>query len=817
MLFVAVGASSVARARAVDAVDVRGLLPVQKQALEAVRRAVAAGLVDVTSAATDRTEINRAARLIRGLPPRRARPVGVALWQVAALSGRLSGPRAVALFGQLRVNDDYFALHGPPAAATDITDTDGVVYRYFVGRCFEFHPLANFGALNAAVAAGDAVATKRLADALVARGVHPPWGGVVWEYYFPFGGGSPPWVSGMVQAVAAQALARAAGLVTEETSALVGQAHAAYQAIPGRLLTRVAAGPWIRLYSFQNVAVLNAQLQSVISLSSYAAATRDTAAAALAARMEHSAAAMLPRFDTGYWTYYSLASDPSPLGYQQYVVQLLTRLGPDDPRFADAATRFASYQHQPPAFKLASAGLGQLRFWLSKPASVRADSAAGPTKAVSLTGGWHTLAWKEPARPGIYPVHLAAVDWAGNRASLEALPIVRATTTTASAGSAAHRSVAATATGQTGFLVGAGLDDPSQAPLAQTLGLWGVRIGIAWPAGATAPDPGLVSTLQRLPATLTVVAELNASTLPADDASRAALATYTTSLTQQVTNLRQIVLAPAPTPATTAAYAAAFTALRQAVQATAPNVTVALAIDGSLAPKTTIAALATALTGTAPPLVAFRPAAQPATGAWTTANVAQLTSALAQAFNGTAPPVLLDGVTASTPSTYTAAIAAAACTPSLSGLIIDRLVDNPAIPGVTTGLFDTTGHPKTGAATIAAAATSAQRGLIVCPGLATPAAASSITFPTDLTTTAATTIQLGCLRDCLYLVTLDNANGLPVVAARGALTGGTPPTTVTLPKAKLTPGTYHLNVRLINQVNPGTLLRLQSPPLTTSQ
>ena len=43
--------------------------------------------------------------------------------------------------------------HYAPAPKTDITDADGVVYRYFAGRCFEFHPLANFGALNAHVAA----------------------------------------------------------------------------------------------------------------------------------------------------------------------------------------------------------------------------------------------------------------------------------------------------------------------------------------------------------------------------------------------------------------------------------------------------------------------------------------------------------------------------------------------------------------------------------------------------------------------------------------------------------------------------------------
>ena len=53
---------------------------------------------------------------------------------------------------------DYFAQHGPPqgGTGTDITDADGIVYRYFARRCFEFHPLANFSALNARVARKDA-------------------------------------------------------------------------------------------------------------------------------------------------------------------------------------------------------------------------------------------------------------------------------------------------------------------------------------------------------------------------------------------------------------------------------------------------------------------------------------------------------------------------------------------------------------------------------------------------------------------------------------------------------------------------------------
>ena len=211
-----------------------------------------------------------------------------------------------------------------------------------------------------------------------------------------------------------------------EATAYQRAAHAAYAAIPRHLLTSVAAGPWIRLYSFQSTPVLNAQLQAVISLASYATDSEDASALALAGRMQRSAAETLARFDTGYWTYYALPRDYSDLDYQQYVVQLLTKLAPADPRFADASKRFATYEKQPPAFKLGTAGVGQVRFWLSKPSTVSVTSAAGPSRRLSLGDGWHTLAWAEPKRPGIYAVKLSAVDRAGNQAAFEALPIVRA-------------------------------------------------------------------------------------------------------------------------------------------------------------------------------------------------------------------------------------------------------------------------------------------------------------------------------------------------------------------------------------------------------
>jgi hypothetical protein len=814
-------------------------VPGERAALATVTHAVKSGRLSRAAAKADRREIARAVHLARVLPAARRIHVEVALEQIGALGKNLTTPRALAVFGQLAANDDYFARHGAPRPGTDITGTDGIVYRYFPGRCFEFHPLANVSALNARVAAKDVDGAKRLADALAARAVPRRGGGIVWEYYFPFGG-RPPWVSGMAQAVAAQAFARAASLVTDESAALLEEAARAFRVVPS-LTTRVAAGPWIRLYSFSRNPVLNAQLQSVLSLQSYAAATNDDAATALASRMEQAAAATLSRFDTGYWTDYSLAGNPSPLSYQKFVIQLLHRLAPADPRFAVAAGRFAMYLRQPPAFKLANAPVGALRFRLSKPAWVTAATPAGRSVRLSLDAGWHTFRWQEPKHDGFYRVAVSAVDYAGNRASFTALPIVHVP----SAGQEtrrARRTSAAAPVGPPPFAAGIGIDGSSQAARARSLGFQLVRLTVPWQPGQTSPDPAVVASLQALPSGAGLVLDLSAAQLPADDAGRAALAQYAASLAQQTPALRDLVLTPAPSQATARAYADALAAVRPAVKGVRTDVAVGPFLDGSAAkPQLTAVAVGRELAhaGAGADFVSFRPAPVPGPGALATGDLDSLESALAKEL-GTAPPVLLDVLATPTTvpaselsaytggppptagavspreqaATYTAALETASCSPDVAGVLLDRLVDVGSAPEPATGLYYASGHAKPSAAAVKGAIRAVARGAAVCPGIKARVTPTTLTFPAQLSSSSAASVALGCDRDCLYLVTLDRANGKPVVARRGTLNGGGPATTITLPSRTLRRGGYRVDVRLVSRVDPGVVTRRRGPLLT---
>src|SRR4029450_6745261 len=172
-----------------------------------------------------------------------------------------------------------------------------------------FHPLANFAKLNAEVAAKDDAATAHLASALVARAVAVGrWVG--WGDDFPFATGRAPWTSGMAQAVAAQAFARAGTLLSDQN--LLDTADAAYAAVPGRRSPTSPAKPWVALYSFDRVPVLNAQLQAALSVGDYATIAGNSAATAMAARLTTAARALLPQLETRYWSLYSTRGDESP-------------------------------------------------------------------------------------------------------------------------------------------------------------------------------------------------------------------------------------------------------------------------------------------------------------------------------------------------------------------------------------------------------------------------------------------------------------------------------------------------------------------------
>jgi hypothetical protein len=385
----------------------------------ALARSVDAGYITPDDQSRYLGVIAHARSVSAHIPPGRALVLRNVLAQVARPKSP-TAPRALELYTTLAENADYLSSHRLPPDGTDVTGADGAVYRFFSGAGLEFHPLANASALNELVAARQTDAAATLVSALVARAVPTPDGALTWEYDFDAENQHAPWTSGMAQAVFAQAFARAGNL---------DLARRAYAAIPGHLDRSLSAGPWIKLYSKTADVVLNAQLQSAISIADYAQLASDQDAAAYADRLLAAAKAMLPRFDTGHWSRYSLGIE-SDLHYQDYVISLLKSLAKrtGDTAWQDAADRFALYETQPPQLTAPTVtrttyprpqdGVRDdlvVRFFLSKPAKVALVVDGKAVDGYRLLGGWHTFRWPPVSLgAGTHSVRLVAADLNGN-------------------------------------------------------------------------------------------------------------------------------------------------------------------------------------------------------------------------------------------------------------------------------------------------------------------------------------------------------------------------------------------------------------------
>ena len=192
---------------------------------------------------------------------------------------------------------------GADAPGSRDVEGEGLVFNYYAGAGYQFQPLLSFAALNNQVLQRRCGAARRLASALLARAVRSG-DAVYWQYDFSFEGGPVPWRSGFAQAVAAQALARAGVMLRDR--ALSAAAAASFRGLRRTLLMPLAGGSWIREYGFTDQVILNAQLQSIISLESHATVTESAAARRVARELGVAAQRLLPSFDLGCWARYEL-------------------------------------------------------------------------------------------------------------------------------------------------------------------------------------------------------------------------------------------------------------------------------------------------------------------------------------------------------------------------------------------------------------------------------------------------------------------------------------------------------------------------------
>ena len=239
-----------------------------------------------------------------------------------AQTGRLTPARLNPVFLVLDKNREYWRSSGPIPAAGERIKFYGslVIFQYYPGEGLQLQQLANWGKVNAYLNSRLLPTAQYLLNQLVPLGVERD-GGVVWEYYFHYGGGRPPWTSSLSQGTAVQALVHAAGQLRNDGYRTLAIRGLRTFQLPPPAGVRRARGPGrvhYLIYSFASrYYVLNAFIQSLNGLFDVGAPSLGNSAKArqLFALGDREARREVPRFDTGRWSRYSLSGEISSLSY----------------------------------------------------------------------------------------------------------------------------------------------------------------------------------------------------------------------------------------------------------------------------------------------------------------------------------------------------------------------------------------------------------------------------------------------------------------------------------------------------------------------
>jgi hypothetical protein len=269
-------------------------------------------------------------------------------------AGQLWTSRLKVLFLTLDQNRRWWSS-GPLLSYGQRVEFAGsdLVWEYYPGQGIELQELGSFGKADGMYTGGPKLYSRMkhlLAELIPLAAVRG--GSLVWEYYFQFDGGIPPWTSAMSQGTALLALSRAYEAFHKRY--YLGIARRAMPIFDERPPTGVsvttARGLRFLLYSFApdpSDAVLNGFLQTLIGLNEYARVSGDPRATRLFAAGDAEARYEVPQYDTGSWSLYQ-PGVLSTLDYHVLVTGFLHELcNRTHARvYCDTAARFDSYMRR---------------------------------------------------------------------------------------------------------------------------------------------------------------------------------------------------------------------------------------------------------------------------------------------------------------------------------------------------------------------------------------------------------------------------------------------------------------------------------------
>jgi hypothetical protein len=401
----------------------------------ALRRVQRRGQVEEANARRWRTWYVRSLRTYKKLRGARREQLGYVIDSVEALAlrKRLGATRMPAAFVQLERNRRYWRSLPYPGAGDQVSfEGSEILYQYFPGEGLQLHPLSTFkkanhmyGDCNSGSASCDQAGLRLLLDEMTELAVQRSRTFVAWEYAFHFGGGSPPWISGLSQGTALQAYARAGALLGEPRYVETGRAGlGAFEAGPPRGVRTRGPGGGIHYleYSFaRRLYIFNGFLQALIGLHDFGKLTGDTRATALYLEAEPEARVEVPLSDVGDWSLYSYRGAESTRDYHELLREFLAsmctrRLGP---LYCDYAERYRGYQVDPPELVYSGPAAAvadeptAIRFNVSKLSAVEVKVLRGSRVVFSRTAtfrrGDGSFSFR-PGAPGLLTVQLAAKE-----------------------------------------------------------------------------------------------------------------------------------------------------------------------------------------------------------------------------------------------------------------------------------------------------------------------------------------------------------------------------------------------------------------------
>lgn len=264
----------------------------------------------------------------------RRRAMSAQLKQVESLArkGKLVESRVTPVFGTLRQNTRWFKANGSRPAGTDRRFAGSrIIFQYFSGQGWQFHPLSNFAKLNAIWTVDDPASRRAQRD--YARELIR-WGSkrgkaLVWEYYFNYQGSAAPWISAISQGSAIQGLARVGYRMNNRAmlrSAKRGLLPFNTPAPRGLRVKRDGGYHYLGYSGRKKLIILNMFAQSVNAIRDYALINDDKDGRVLYKKGLAAAERVTPHFDTGSWSLYSLRGRKSSMHYHRLTIEFLTTL-----------------------------------------------------------------------------------------------------------------------------------------------------------------------------------------------------------------------------------------------------------------------------------------------------------------------------------------------------------------------------------------------------------------------------------------------------------------------------------------------------------